>query len=86
LAVSAWEPDVGNFLTRVRHAKRKAEHAALLDQIKEKQGDGRWVPLEITKDIHKAGITVDPRSGDLTGIGAAIQRLSKVLIIKQTTH
>jgi len=34
---------------------------------------GRWIALEIMKDIHHVGTKAD-RSGDLAGISAAIQR------------
>ena len=50
-----------------------SEHECVLAQIKQKQTDGRWLALEIMKDIHHVGTKAD-RSGDLTGISAAIQR------------
>jgi hypothetical protein len=53
--------------------EKSVEHQGLLIQIKEKQRDGRWIALEITKDIHHVGTKAD-RSGDVTGISAAIQR------------
>jgi hypothetical protein len=45
----------------------------LLVQIKEAQRDAKWIALEIMKDIHHVGTKQD-QSGDLIGIGAAIQR------------
>jgi hypothetical protein len=53
--------------------EKSVEHEGLLVQIKEKQRDGRWIALEIMKDIHHVGTKAD-RSGDVTGISAAIQR------------
>jgi len=53
--------------------EKSKEHERLLVQIKEKQRDGRWIALEIMKDIHHVGTKAD-RSGDLAGISAAIQR------------
>ena len=53
--------------------EKSSEHEGLLAQIKEKQTEGRWIALEIMKDIHHVGTKAD-RSGDLTGISAAIQR------------
>ena len=53
--------------------EKSDEHQSLLVQIKEKQTDGRWIALEIMKDIHNVGTKSD-RSGNLTGISAAIQR------------
>jgi hypothetical protein len=61
------------FAVELRASKGSSEHEGLLAQIKQKQIDGRWVALEIMKDIHHVGTKAD-RSGDLTGIGAAIQR------------
>ena len=48
-------------------------YEGLLAQIKAKQLDGRWIAREILKDIHHVGAKAD-RSGDMTGISAAIQR------------
>ncbi len=53
--------------------EKSNEHEGLLVQIKEKQRDGRWIALEIMKDIHHVGTKAD-RSGDVIGISAAIQR------------
>jgi hypothetical protein len=53
--------------------KKSGQHEALLVQIKEKQADARSMVLMIMKEIHDVGTKAD-RSGDLTGIGAAIQR------------
>jgi hypothetical protein len=53
--------------------EKSDEHGTLLAQIKQKQTDGRWIVFEILKDIHHVGTKAD-RSGDLTGIGAAIER------------
>jgi hypothetical protein len=53
--------------------EKSNEHEGLLVQIKEKQRDGRWIALEIMKDIHHVGTKAD-RSGDLIGISAAIER------------
>src|ERR1700674_1650608 len=53
--------------------EKRDQHEALLLQIKQKQTDGRWIANEILKDIHTVGTKAD-RSGDLTGISAAIQR------------
>jgi hypothetical protein len=49
------------------------EHGVLLAQIKQKQTDGRWIVFEILKDLQNVGAKAD-RSGDLTGINAAIER------------
>ena len=53
--------------------EKSSEHEGLLAQIKEKQTEGRWIALEIMKDIHHVGTKAD-RSGDMTGISTAIQR------------
>jgi len=53
--------------------EKSNEHEGLLVQIKEKQRDGRWIALEVMKDIHHVGTKPD-RSGDVAGISAAIQR------------
>jgi hypothetical protein len=53
--------------------EKSNEHEGLVAQIKEKQKDGRWIALEIMKDIHHVGTKAD-RSGDLIGISAAIER------------
>jgi hypothetical protein len=53
--------------------EKGSEHEGLLAQIKEKQTEGRWIALEIMKDIHHVGTKAD-RSGDVTGISTAIQR------------
>src|ERR1700738_4799510 len=53
--------------------EKSSEHEGLLAQIKEKQTEGRWIALEIMKDIHHVGTKAD-RSGDVTGISTAIQR------------
>jgi hypothetical protein len=49
------------------------EREVLLAQIKQTQTDGRWIVFEILKDIQHVGTKAD-RSGDLTGINAAIER------------
>jgi hypothetical protein len=53
--------------------EKSNEHEVLLAQIKQKQTDGRWIVLEILKDVHHGGTKAD-RSGNLTGINAAIER------------
>src|SRR3984893_5915239 len=53
--------------------EKSSEHEGLLAQIKEKQTEGRWIALEIMKDIHHVGTKAD-RSGDVTSISTAIQR------------
>jgi hypothetical protein len=53
--------------------EKSHEHEGMLAQIKQNQIDGRWIAREIMKDIHHVGTKAD-RSGDLTGISAAIQR------------
>lgn len=55
------------------YEKKSDEHQSLLVQIKEKQTDGRWLAREILKEIHNVGTKSD-RSGDLTGISAAVKR------------
>ena len=45
----------------------------LLVQIKEAQRDGKWLALEIMKEIHLVGPKPD-QSSDLVGVSAAIQR------------
>jgi hypothetical protein len=52
---------------------KSAEQEGLRAQIQEKQKDGRWIVLEIMKDIHTVGTKPD-RTGDLTGLKAAIER------------
>jgi hypothetical protein len=49
------------------------EFEALLAQLKEEQKQGRWLAREIMKEIHDVGAKAD-RSGDMTGLSAAIQR------------
>jgi hypothetical protein len=53
--------------------EKSIEYESLLVQIKEKQKDGRLIVRKIMNDIHCVGTKAD-RSGDLTGIGAAIER------------
>jgi hypothetical protein len=53
--------------------EKSDQHEALLAQIKQNQTDGRWIANEIMKDLHGVGAKAD-RSGDLTGISAAMQR------------
>ena len=53
--------------------EKSSEHEGLLAQIKEKQTEGRWIALEIMKDIPHVGTKAD-RSGEVTGISTAIQR------------
>jgi hypothetical protein len=55
------------------YEQKSEEHQSLLAQIKEKQTEGRWIAHEIMKNLHKAGTKSD-RSGDLTGISAAMKR------------
>jgi hypothetical protein len=55
------------------YEEKSDEHQALLLQIKETRTDGRWIAREIMKDIRNVGTKAD-RSGDLTGISAAMQR------------
>src|SRR6202022_3295249 len=53
--------------------EKSNEHEGLLAQIKEKKKEGRWTAREIMKDKPPVGTKAD-RSGNLTGISAAIQR------------
>jgi hypothetical protein len=53
--------------------EKSHEHEGLLAQIKQKKIDGRGIAFAIMKEIHDVGTKAD-RSGDLTGISAAIQR------------
>jgi hypothetical protein len=53
--------------------EKSEEYESLLAQIREKQRDGKWLAGEIMKDIHHVGTKAD-RSGDMTGLSAAIQR------------
>jgi hypothetical protein len=53
--------------------EKSNEYEGLLVQIEQKQKDGRWIAVEIMKDINNVGTKAD-RSGDLAGISAAIQR------------
>jgi hypothetical protein len=53
--------------------EKSDQHQALLTQTKEKQADARAILLQIINEIHNVGIEAD-RSGDLTGISAAMQR------------
>lgn len=53
--------------------EKSDDHQALLLQIKEKQAEGRSIAHATMKKIHNLGTKAD-RSGDLTGINAAMQR------------
>jgi hypothetical protein len=53
--------------------EKSDEHERLLVQIRENQKDGKWIVLEIMKDIQHIGTKADGPA-DVIGISAAIQR------------
>jgi len=55
------------------YEEKSDEHQSLLADIKVKQNEGRSIARAIMKEIHKAGTKSD-KSGDLTGISAAMKR------------